>query len=76
MFHHRYDQISSAKNKNFMSIEISILQAVNTKSKSDVPNYLKVSRSWIHVLSIQSISSIFTTSGYKSEESCEPSKFK
>jgi len=31
MLHRRYDQIGSAKNKNLMSIEISILQAVNTE---------------------------------------------
>ena len=40
--HRRYDQICCAKNKNLMSIiEISILQAVNTKDKSDIPQYLK-----------------------------------
>lgn len=41
MLHRRYDQICSAKNKNLMSIEISILQAINTKDKSDIPGYLK-----------------------------------
>lgn len=41
MLHRRYKQISSAKNKNLMSIEISILQAINTKDKSDIPDYLQ-----------------------------------
>ena len=40
MLHHLYDQICSAKNKNLMSIEISILQTANTKDKSDTPDYL------------------------------------
>ena len=31
MLHRCYDQICSTKNKNLTSIEISILQAVNTK---------------------------------------------
>ena len=41
MLHCRYNQIRSAMNKNLMSIKISILQAINTKDKSDVPGYLK-----------------------------------
>ena len=41
MLHRRYDQIRSATNKNLMSIEISRLQAINTKDKLDIPDYLK-----------------------------------
>ena len=41
MLHCRYKTISCLSNKNLMSIEISILQAVNTKDKSDVPQYLQ-----------------------------------
>ena len=41
MLHRRYKQIGSASNKNLMSIEITLLQAINTKDKSDIPNYLQ-----------------------------------
>ena len=41
MLHHRHKQICCSSNKNLMSIEISILQAINTKDKSDVPQYLQ-----------------------------------
>ena len=41
MLHHRYKQICCSSNKNLMSIEISMLQAINTKDKSDVPQYLQ-----------------------------------
>ena len=41
MLHNRYKQISSASDKNLMSIEISLLQAINTKDESDIPDYLK-----------------------------------
>ena len=41
MLYRRYKQISCSSNKNLMSIEISILQAINTKDKSDVPKYLQ-----------------------------------
>lgn len=41
MLHRHYNEVSNAKNKNVMSIEISILQAINTKDKSDIPDYLK-----------------------------------
>lgn len=41
MLHRRYKQIGSASNKNLMSIEISLLQAINTKDKSDIPDYLQ-----------------------------------
>ena len=41
MLHRRYDQIRNSTNKNLMSIEISLLQAINTKDKSDIPGYLK-----------------------------------
>ena len=41
MLHRRYKQIRDASNKNLMSIEISILQAINSKDKSDIPDYLK-----------------------------------
>ena len=41
MLHCRYNEIRSLRNKNLMSIKISILQAINTKDKSDIPAYLK-----------------------------------
>ncbi|XP_065904795.1 uncharacterized protein [Dysidea avara] len=41
MLHRRYKQIRTASNKNLMSIEISLLQAINTKDKSDIPEYLQ-----------------------------------
>ena len=41
MLHRKYKQISNARNKNLMSIEISILQTINTKDKSDIPDYLQ-----------------------------------
>ena len=41
MLHRRYKQIRTASNKNLMSIEISMLQAINTKDKSDIPEYLQ-----------------------------------
>ena len=41
MLHCHYKQICCSSNKNLMSIEISILQAINTKDKSDVPKYLQ-----------------------------------
>ena len=41
MLHRRYKQIRDAANKNLMSIEISVLQAINSKDKSDIPDYLK-----------------------------------
>ena len=41
MLHHRYKHIGSAANKNMISIELSILQAINTKDKSDIPDYLQ-----------------------------------
>lgn len=42
MLHRRYKQISSTKNKNLMSTEISILQAINTKTNQTyVPDYLR-----------------------------------
>ena len=37
----RYKQIRSASNKNLMSLEISLLQAINTKDKSQIPDYLQ-----------------------------------
>lgn len=41
MLHRQYKQISSTKNNNLMSIEISILQAINTRDKSYIPDYLQ-----------------------------------
>ena len=41
MLHRRYKQICCSSNKNLMSIEISILQAINSKDKSDIPQYLQ-----------------------------------
>ena len=41
MLHRCYKQISCSSDKNLMSVEISILQAINTKDKSDVPQYLQ-----------------------------------
>ena len=41
ILHNQYKQISSASDKNLMSIEISLLQTINTKDKSDIPDYLK-----------------------------------
>jgi len=41
MLHRRYKEIRSATDKNLMSIEISLLQAINTKDKSDIPEYLQ-----------------------------------
>lgn len=41
MLHRRYKQICCSSNKNLMSIEISMLQAINSKDKSDVPQYLQ-----------------------------------
>ena len=41
MLHRRYRQIRDAANKNLMSIEMSVLQAINSKDKSDIPDYLK-----------------------------------
>ena len=41
MLHHRYKQIRTASNKNLMPIEISMLQAINTKDESDIPKYLQ-----------------------------------
>ena len=41
MLQWRYKQIKTSRNKNLMSIEISMLQAINTKDKSDIPGYLQ-----------------------------------
>ena len=41
MLHRCYKQIRTASNKNLISIEISMLQAVNRKDKSDIPEYLQ-----------------------------------
>jgi len=41
MLHRRYKEIRSASDKNLMSIEISLLQAINTKDKSEIPEYLQ-----------------------------------
>lgn len=41
MFHRQYKEIRSASDKNLMSIEISLLQAINTKDKSDILEYLQ-----------------------------------
>ena len=39
MLQHCYKQICCSSNKNLMSIEISILQAINTKDKSQYLHY-------------------------------------
>ena len=41
MLHCTYKQIRDAANKNLMSVEISVLQATNSKDKFDIPDYLK-----------------------------------
>ena len=41
MLQRRYKQIKTSRNKNLTSIEISMLQAINTKDKSDIPGYLQ-----------------------------------
>ena len=41
MLQRRYKHIKTSRNKNLMSIEISMLQAINTKDKSDIPGYLQ-----------------------------------
>jgi len=43
MLHHRCKHIGSSAHKNVISIELSIfcMQAINTKDKSDIPDYLQ-----------------------------------
>ena len=41
MLHRHYKQICCLSNKNLMSIEINMLQAINSKDKSDIPQYLQ-----------------------------------
>lgn len=41
MLYRRYKHIRTTANKNLMSIKIHLLPAINTKYKSDIPDYLK-----------------------------------
>ena len=41
ILHRPYKQICCSSNYNLISIEISMLQAINSKDKSDTPQYLQ-----------------------------------
>ena len=70
MLHHWYNQICNSTSKNLMSIEISLLQAINTKDTW----LFEVSGLWIHVLSSQSVYSIFATGWCEHEASHKSDK--